>query len=585
MKHYLLKKSFVPCIFMAGAIVFAGCTDNDFDFNGIDMTVGLGGDGLSLPVSSTDTIKLADVLELDGTECVVVKPNGDYVFEQTGDDVEPARPEIGVVTVSQNSVESVGIPVTITPGSVSGSVSFPVSGEVLKFTYSGEKPEEVVSLDHVGVDAEMVLNITFPDVMKIDGLSIGEMEIELPAFMEIGNASASSPCTVQGSRLVLTNVPVDRVLNARIAIEGLNFKATDTSLGSIRIDGNNNIVLDATVKTDLKVTINNTNISGGGTGNIMASLQLGDIELNSATGRFNPTIDLDNLGSVEVTGVPDFLTDGNVVVDLYNPQILLSIDNDMDVHGFVDGTITAVKDGMKTEINVDDIKIKPNGVTKVCICRRSEGIDAGQFDEVKVIGNLSDLIRTIPDRIEFSANAMADATQTANIELGHPYNIKPSYSIEAPITFDEDARIVYTDSIDGWNNDINDLELADDSYISLSTAIENRVPAYLSVKVDPIDVDGNVIDENEISVKVTPATLQASEDGENSKVTPINIEIRQGEKGALKRLDGIAFRIEGGASVDGSNPVVGKTLNSEKHFLIARDIVVKLVGKVIGDFN
>lgn len=31
--------------------------------------------------------------------------------------------------------------------------------------------------------------------MKIDGLSIGEMEIELPAFMEIGNASASSPCT------------------------------------------------------------------------------------------------------------------------------------------------------------------------------------------------------------------------------------------------------------------------------------------------------------------------------------------------------------------------------------------------------
>ena len=549
---------------MAGAIVLAGCTDNDFDFNGIDMTVGLGGDGLSLPVSSTDTIKLADVLELDGTECVVVKPNGDYVFEQTGDDVEPARPEIGVVTVSQNSVESAGIPVTITPGSVSGSVSFAVSGEVLKFTYSGEKPEEVVSLDHVGVDAEMVLNITFPDVMKIDGLSIGEMEIELPAFMEIGNASASSPCTVQGSRLVLTNVPVDRVLNARIAIEGLNFKATDTSLGSIRIDGNNNIVLDATVKTDLKVTINNTNISGGGTGNIMAS---------------------DNLGSVEVTGVPDFLTDGNVVVDLYNPQILLSIDNDMDVHGFVDGTITAVKDGMKTEINVDAIKIKPNGVTKVCICRRSEGIDAGQFDEVKVIGNLSDLIRTIPDRIEFSAEAMADATQTANIELGHPYNIKPSYSIEAPITFDEDARIVYTDSIDGWNNDINDLELADDSYISLSTAIENRVPAYLSVKVDPIDVDGNVIDENEISVKVTPATLQASEDGENSKVTPINIEIRQGEKGALKRLDGIAFRIEGGASVDGSNPVVGKTLNSEKHFLIARDIVVKLVGKVIGDFN
>ena len=267
MKHYLFRKAFVPCILMAGAIVFAGCTDNDYDFNGIDMTVGLGGDGLSLPVSSTDTIKLADVLELDGTECVVVKPNGDYVFEQTGDDVEPARPEIGVITVSQNSVESAGIPVTIIPGSVSGNFDITASGEMLKFTYSGKKPEDVVSLDHVGVDAEMVLDITFPDVMKIDGLSIDEMELELPAFMEIGNVSASSQCTVQGSRVVLTNVPVSSVLNVRIPIEGLDFKATDTSLGSIHIDGNDNIVLDATVKASLDVTINNPSISGGGTGN------------------------------------------------------------------------------------------------------------------------------------------------------------------------------------------------------------------------------------------------------------------------------------------------------------------------------
>lgn len=38
MKHYLFRKAFVPCILMAGTIVFAGCTDNDYDFNGIDMT-------------------------------------------------------------------------------------------------------------------------------------------------------------------------------------------------------------------------------------------------------------------------------------------------------------------------------------------------------------------------------------------------------------------------------------------------------------------------------------------------------------------------------------------------------------------
>lgn len=571
---------------LAGAIAFSGCTDSDYDFSGIDMTFGLGGDGLTLPVSSTDTIKLADVLDLDGSECVVVKPNGDYVFEQVGNDVAPAHPQIDMITISQSSLESTGIPVTIVPVSAGiGEVNVSAEGEMLNFTYKGAKPADVVSLDHVGVDASMTLNISFPDVMKIAGLSVDEMVVELPSFMEISNVNSSTQYTLNGSRLVFYNIPTNSGLSFTASIKGLNFKASDTSLGSIKIEGNN-IVLKGQVKAGLDITLNNPNISSSASGEITASLHLGDIQLQSATGRFKPSIDLDNLGNVNVTGVPDFLTDGNVVVDLYNPQILLSISSDMNVQGLISGTITAVKDGVNTAtVAVNDIRVKPEGVTNICICRRSEGIDASQFDEVRVVDNLSDLIRTIPDRIEFSADAEADASQTASFVFGKSYTIKPSYSIEAPITFDKDAKIVYTDTIADWNNDIKDLELADDSYINLSTTIENRVPAYLGVKVEPVDVDGNVMSENEISIKVTPETLQASEDGETSAETPLNIEIRQAEQGALKRLDGIAFRIEGGASDDGQNPVVGKTLNSEKHFLIARDIVVKLVGKIIGDFN
>ena len=571
---------------LAGAIAFSGCTDSDYDFSGIDMTFGLGGDGLTLPVSSTDTIKLADVLDLDGSECVVVKPNGDYVFEQVGDDVAPAHPQIDMITISQSSLESTGIPVTIVPVSAGiGEVNVSAEGEMLNFTYKGAKPADVVSLDHVGVDASMTLNISFPEALKIAGLSVDEMVVELPSFMEISNVNSSTQYTLNGSRLVFYNIQPSNGLSFTASIKGLNFKASDTSLGNIKIEGNN-IVLKGQVKAGLDITLNNPNISSSASGEITASLHLGDIQLQSATGRFKPSIDLDNLGNVNVTGVPDFLTDGNVVVDLYNPQILLSISSDMNVQGLISGTITAVKDGVNTAtVAVNDIRVKPEGVTNICICRRSGGIDASQFDEVRVVDNLSDLIRTIPDRIEFSADAEADASQTSSFVFGKSYTIKPSYSIEAPITFDKDAKIVYTDTIADWNNDIKDLELADDSYINLSTTIENRVPAYLGVKVEPVDVDGNVMSENEISIKVTPETLQASEDGETSAETPLNIEIRQAEQGALKRLDGIAFRIEGGASDDGQNPVVGKTLNSEKHFLIARDIVVKLVGKIIGDFN
>lgn len=309
------------------------------------------------------------------------------------------------------------------------------------------------------------------------------------------------------------------------------------------------------------------------------------ITVTSAYGKFNPDIDLNELGNVEITGVPDFLTDGNVVVDLYNPQILLTVTNDMAIGGVINGIITSHKEGNDpVSIPVNGINVKPSGTTNVCICRRAEAVDATLYDQVLPIANLSDLISTIPDNITFDAEATADSKTDGSFDFGKQYTIQPNYRIEAPITFDADARIVYKDTLDGWNDDISDFELAEDSYVSMSATVENRVPAYLDLQVSAVDVDGNVMSENDITVEVS-TTVLASADGENSAETPLTVNIRQKSEGAFSRLDGLVFNVEARASEDGQNPVVGKTLNAKKHFIIARDINVKLVGKVIGDFN
>lgn len=122
-------------------------------------------------------------------------------------------------------------------------------------------------------------------------------------------------------------------------------------------------------------------------------------------------------------------------------------------------------------------------------------------------------------------------------------------------------------------------------YISVTANIENRIPAYLTLDAYAIDVDGRRMSDNDIKVEVDNTVL-ASADGQTSKETPITVKVSQKSEGALSRLDGIAFDITVAAS-DGNNqnPVVGQTLNSERHFLIARDIRIKLVGKLIADFN
>jgi len=581
------KSFFLPCVAMAGMFALSGCTDSDYDFNEIDATMGFGSDGLTLPVNSTDTIKLADVLELDGSDCVVEKSNGDYVFEQKGEKVDPVHPEIDMITVEYKSVWPQEGEIELKVEPIPGGTGFTISAEddAQTFTYSGDKPAEVKSLSYVGTDAWMRLTVSFPAELSSAVSSISNLTMQLPAYMNIGNVNSSSTCSVNGSKLVFTNIPTNKKLTVWANVTGLDFKASDKSLGSVAIAGDK-VDMSGTIRVAVTATVN------GGAGvtavdgkMICSSFTMDDIVVENARGIFDPEINLDDLGSVDITGVPEFLTDGDVWVDLYNPVIKLTVSNDMAVGGFISGTITSYKDGVKLKsIDVSDIPVNPSGTTKVCICRRKDGINTAEYDVVRDYADLSELIREIPDRITFSASARADASKESTFELGRQYEVRPEYSFVAPIMFDQNASIVYKDTIDGWHEDIEDFELAEGSYINLTTTIENRVPAYLNVDVTPIDVDGNAMGSDEISVEVSNSVL-ASGDGEKSTETPLSVDIKQNKDGALSRLDGLVFHVSAKASEDGRKPVTGVTLNARKHFLIARDIKVKFVGTVIGDFN
>ena len=146
-----LKRVILPCVVLAGTLALTGCMDDGYDFNEVDMTVGIGGDGLSLPVSSTDTIKLEDVLELDGSESVVVKDNGDYVFEQTGDDVAPVHPAIDPIVVSQAGAPEAGeIVISAVPAVGGGYYEITAGGRALCVAHLRQHAEQHVEVDRLG---------------------------------------------------------------------------------------------------------------------------------------------------------------------------------------------------------------------------------------------------------------------------------------------------------------------------------------------------------------------------------------------------------------------------------------------------
>lgn len=575
---------------LLGGLALASCVNSDYDFNEVDATMGFGGEGLELPGSSTDTIKLADVLDLGDDDCVKVRPNGDYVFEQVGDNVEPAQPEIAPISVTQRQSVSYDIDINVEPATRSAgdaravTVVLSADGDMQSFEYDGDKPAEVVGLDYAETDANLSFSLHFPAGLSSVVASLDEISIQMPSFMELSDVSANigadGSWSIDGSRIVFSNITTSRDLTVSARVSRLRFGVSD-ELGSLGIEGDK-IVLDGRVHVSMNSV---ATVSGGSIEGLTASsdFAIDDMQITSVTGRFDPEIDLDNLGDVEITEVPDFLTDGNVRVDLYNPQILLTLNSDLNMGGFVGGTLTSWKDGQPiASVTVPEMAVRAGGMTEMCICRNGEGIEG--YDVVQVVPELSTLIETIPDRITFEGTARADRNQTCEFELGHRYTVQPAYRVEAPIAFAENAQIVYKDTIDEWHEDIEDFELSDNSYITFTANIENRVPAYLTLSAYAIDVDGQRMGDDEIKVEVSN-TVIASADGETSSETPLTIRVSQNDGRALSRLDGLVFDVTASASDGGANPVEGMTLNSEKHFLIARDIKIKLVGTLIGDFN
>lgn len=568
-----------------------GCTNDDYDFDQIDATMGFGSGELEIPASSTMNIPLSDILELEEGGSVKIAANGDYLFQLTGSDASSASPMISPIVLRGSSYSNT---LTLrTHSAAKGTrtagthLSF-VSPKVLMFEYNGTDAA-VKSLKSAEVKDDIVLNVN----LTLGGLSsaitkLDKVTLTLPGYLQISQVTRNGkPIEHNGSKITVENVSTSSNLELTIKANKLDF-ANQDDYGEVAIDNNGSIRMNGYF--DLGIEADATGVPTSAL-TIGANVNVNDITLKSATGIFDPEINISSLGDVTVTGVPDFLSEDGVRADLENPQIILTVHNDMDAAAKVSAKVISTKNGQNLatvqlpEMNISKTTVAP--VTKICICRHQTAELTNQYGAANVyeVSNLATLINQhIPDHVRITGvEAKADLSQEMTIEFGRNYLIEPSYEIYAPLAFAEDAVIEYADDFDGWNDDIDDLELAKGTYLRLTADAQNLVPATLIVEATPLGVDGTDI-SNLIEVNVKKGTVKASIDGVIAATSPLEIELREKVKGGLQKLDGLSYKVKGKASHDGTT-VTGIILNSEKHTLKLENIKVKLVGKVIGNFN
>lgn len=592
MKKKQMKASLLLASLLTLGFSVTGCTNDDYDFDQIDATMGFGSGELEIPASSTMNIPLSDILELEEGGSVKIAANGDYLFQLTGSDASSASPMISPIVLRGNSYSS-----TLTLNASSAAkgtraagthLSF-VSPKELMFKYNGTDAA-VKSLNSAEVADEIELKIN----LTLGGLSsaiatIDKATLTLPGYLEISQVTGNGNGVpmVNGSKITVKNVSTSRNLQLTIKAKKLDFEKQD-AYGKVVIGNNGSIKMDGYFDLGIEADVTRVPTSAL---TIDANVNVNDITLKSATGIFDPEINISSLGDVSVTGVPDFLSEDGVRADLDNPQIILSIKNDMDAAAKVSAKVISTKNGQNLatvqlpEMNICKTTVAP--VTKICICRHKTAELTAQYGAANVyeVSNLATLINQhIPDYVQITdVETKADLSQEMTIEFGRYYKVVPSYEIYAPLAFAQDAVIEYADDFDGWNDDLDDLELSEGTYVRLTADAQNLVPATLIVEATPLGVGGTDI-SNLIEVNVTKGTVKASADGVTAVNSPLEIELREKVKGALQKLDGLSYKVKGKASHDGTT-VTGINLNSEKHTLKLENINVKLVGKVIGNFN
>ena len=588
MKKKQMKASLLLVSLLTAGFLVTGCTNDDYDFDQIDATMGFGGGELEIPASSTMDIPLSDILELEENGSVKIAANGDYLFQLTGTDATTASPQISPIHLTGRSYTN-----TINLSTSSAAKGTRAAGTHLSFVSPKQQMFEyngtdaaVKSLNSAEVDGEIVLTVN----LALNGLSsaittIDKATINLPGYLQI--SSVNGVPMVNGSKITVENVSTSRNLQLTIKAKKLDF-ANQDAYGKVVIGNNGSITMDGYFDLGIEAHVTGVPTSALSIG---ANVTVNDITLKSATGIFDPEINITSLGDVAVTGVPDFLSGDGVRADLDNPQIILSIKNDMDAAAKVSAKVISTKNGQNLatvqlpEMHIYKTTVTP--VTKICICRHKTAELTTQYGAANVyeVSNLATLInKHIPDHVQITdVEAKADLSQEMTIEFGQNYSVEPSYKVYAPLAFAEDAVIEYADDFDGWNDDLDELELAEGTYLRLTADAQNLVPATLIVEATPLGVNGADI-SNQIEVNIKQGTVKASADGVTAVTSPLEIELREKVKGALQKLDGLSYKVKGKASHDGTT-VTGINLNSKKHTLKLENIKVKLVGKVIGNFN
>ena len=206
--------------------------------------------------------------------------------------------------------------------------------------------------------------------------------------------------------------------------------------------------------------------------------------------------------------------------------------------GYKNGTVTkSVKIGSGN--GGESIILKPSGQNEQTISLTRIATTIEGVTNV-VVPNLNDIIETIPDKITVDLEPAVKSNDYYNVGLGQDYILNSSYDIDVPLSFGSNLRIVYEETIDDFDLDLEDVDI---KKAILSINAVNTIPLAMEIKnenVSALDANGNVIEDIDVTVE---GTITESKDGKTEVSSTLSINLNATAEGAISKLDGLKLKV------------------------------------------
>ena len=522
------------------------CVDNKYDLDkDIDMTINVGGEHLTIPAGSSDTAYLSKIIEVE--EGDILQPDAaTRVYHLTKrDDIDVDPTTVKEVTISSANTdlkqELVG---SDDGGSGSKTTELDVKNNLR--AEASDIDEALIELGALGAKTPTSLTLAF-EFLNTGNLTFGSvtaknLEIQLPDFLMFEKGEVE-----EGNKLILNN---EELKNAQKVLHVIGYQFGGKAGEGEIPDKNRTITINGLVTMQGQVVT--SGINGSGSLTMTLDVTLEEMTANSVTGVIQPEIKAETT-NIELNDLPDFLKDEETRMDITNPVILLRAENQLETPVEVDAVLTPMKgnaqiDGKEVKVGSGYGKtpvVLASGKNVIALSRTGECTIEGVTSNVKV-EDINDLLETIPDDIEVDLQPVVRNEGYYTAELGRAYEMPSSYEVDVPLSFEQNLNIVYNDSVQDLNKDLNDLDKVILKKANVLLTVDNAIPLKLQLKPENVlikDVYGNELTAVKKTIEEDKQYVTESTDGEKPVTSEMVLNLTSEDTAFLSNIDRICFKL------------------------------------------